>query len=182
VGLDAGIEIRAHRAKGVRTALKHFPGLGSASTNTDFGVADVTATWRDTELAPYRELLGASLVDVVMAAHVVNGQIDPAAPASLSRATVTDLLRRELGWDGVVVTDDLGAVAITEAFGFEDAIGLALNAGNDLLLFANQHDYDPVLATRVIDVVERLVEQGTVAEARIDEAVERVGRLFDAGG
>lgn len=176
---DAAIETRAHRAKGVKTALKHFPGLGSASTNTDFGVADVTLTWRDAELNPYRELLDLGLVDVVMAAHVVNGQIDPSAPASLSRATVTDLLRGQLRWDGVVVTDDLGAAAITKAFGLEDALGLALNAGNDLLLFANQHDYDPGLASRVIDVIERLVGQGTVAEARIDEAVARVSRLFD---
>jgi Beta-glucosidase-related glycosidases len=112
----------------------------------------------------------------------VNGQIDPSAPASLSHATVTDLLRVRLGWDGVVVTDDLGAAAITQAFGFEDAIGLALNAGNDLLLFANQHDYDPGLATKVIDVVERLVGAGRVAEARIDEAGDRVRRLFDAPG
>lgn len=180
VGRDAAIEVGAHREHGVKTALKHFPGLGSASTNTDFGVADVTTTWRDIELDPYRDLLGLGLVDVVMAAHVVNGQIDPAAPASLSRATVTDLLRGQLGWDGVVVTDDLGAAAITEAFGFEDAIGLALNAGNDLLLFANQHKYDADLATRVIDVVQGLVEQGTVAETRIDEAGARVSRLFNA--
>ena len=122
----------------------------------------MTTTWKDVELDPYRDLLGLGLVDVVMAAHVVNGQIDPAAPASLSRATVTDLLRGQLGWDGVVVTDDLGAAAITEAFGFEDAIGLALNAGNDLLLFANQHKYDAGLATRVIDVVQGLVEDGRV--------------------
>lgn len=178
VARDAAIEMTAHRAVGVRTALKHFPGLGSASTNTDFGVADVTATWRDVELDPYRDLLGQGLVDVVMAGHVVNGQIDPSAPASLSRATVTDLLRGQLGWDGVVVTDDLGAAAITEAFGFEDAIGLALNAGNDLLLFANQHDYDPELAARVIDAIEHLVQQGTVAEARIDESLARIARLF----
>jgi beta-N-acetylhexosaminidase len=179
VSRDAAIEVGAHRDRGVKTALKHFPGLGSASINTDFGVADVTATWKDVELDPYRDLLGLGLVDAVMAAHVVNGQIDPAAPASLSRATVTDLLRKKLGWDGVVVTDDLGAAAITQAFGFEDAIGLALNAGDDLLLFANQHAYEADLATRIIDVVEGLVEAGTVAEARIDEAVARVGRLFN---
>jgi beta-N-acetylhexosaminidase len=179
VARDAAIEVAAHRQHGVRTALKHFPGLGSASTNTDFGVADVTATWRDVELNPYRELLERELVDIVMAAHVVNGQIDPSAPASLSHATVTDLLRGQLGWDGVVVTDDMGAAAITKAFGFEDAIGLALNAGNDLLLFANQAGFQADLATRVIDVVEALVAQGTVAEARIDEAFGRVTRQFD---
>ena len=76
VSRDAAIEIAAHRDRGVKTALKHFPGLGSASINTDFGVADVTATWKDVELDPYRDLLGLGLVDAVMAAHVVNGQID----------------------------------------------------------------------------------------------------------
>jgi beta-N-acetylhexosaminidase len=182
VSHDAEIETTAHRDRDIKTALKHFPGLGSATVNTDFGVADVTKTWRDAELDPYRDLLGLGLVDVIMAAHVVNGQIDPSAPASISHRTVTGLLRGELGWDGVVATDDLGAAAIREVFGFNDAIGLALNAGDDLLVFANQHDYDAKLATRVIDVIEGLVGDGTVAEARIDEAVARVATLFDAPG
>ena len=85
VARDAALEIEAHRARGIRTALKHFPGLGSATANTDFGVADVTATWTSVELRPYRDLLGQGLVDVVMAAHLVNGQIDrlrrPRSPA-----------------------------------------------------------------------------------------------------
>lgn len=182
VSRDAEIELEAHRARDVKTALKHFPGLGSATANTDFGVADVTATWRDVELDPYRDLLGLGLVDVVMAAHVVNGQVDPNAPASLSRATVTDLLRTRLGWDGVVITDDLQASAIREAFGFEDAIALAIEAGNDLLLFANQQVFDADLTTSVVDMIEGLVAQGRITEARIDASVERVARLFSAGG
>src|SRR5262245_52956106 len=120
VSRDAEIEVSAHRAHGVRTALKHFPGLGSASVNTDFGVADVTDTWTDRELDPYRDLIGRDLVDLVMAAHVVNGQIDPNAPASLSHPTVTGLLRRQLGFEGPVVTDDMQAAAITQAFGADD--------------------------------------------------------------
>ena len=178
VSRDAEVALEVYRSFGVRTALKHFPGLGSANANTDFGVADVTTTWHDDELDPYRHLLGLGLVDVVMAAHVVNGQIDSTAPASLSKATVTDLLRDTLGWQGLVVTDDLGAVAITEAFGFEDAIALAIEAGDDLLLFANQHDYDPELSTRVIEVIEDLVAAGRVTEARIDESLARRESLF----
>jgi beta-N-acetylhexosaminidase len=181
VSRDAGIELTAHRAQGVRTALKHFPGLGSATANTDFGVADVTTTWTDTELDPYRELLGKGLVDAVMVGHVLNGQIDPDAPASLSRATVTELLRRDLGWNGVVVTDDMQAAAITETFGADDAVTLALEAGCDLLLFANQQVYDPERVLRVIDLVERLVGEGRLTEARIDASVERLGRLFEPG-
>jgi beta-N-acetylhexosaminidase len=182
VSRDAAIEVAAHRAKGVKTALKHFPGLGSATANTDFGVADVTKTWSDVELTPYRKLLDQGLVDLVMAAHVVNGQIDRSAPASLSRATVTGLLRRQLGWDGLVVTDDLQAAAITTAFGFEDSIELAVQAGNDLLLLANQQVYDPDIVRKVVDVVERMVGAGTVAESSIDRSVARVEAAFGPPG
>ena len=178
VARDAEIEVQAHRARGVRTALKHFPGLGSATANTDYGVADVTSTWTDDELLPYRDLLAQDLVDVVMAAHVLNGQLDPNAPASLSPATIDGLLRTDLGWDGVVVTDDMQAAAITDAFGFEESIQLAIEAGNDLLLFANQQVYDDAIVMKVIDLVEGFVRDGTITEARIDASLARVERLF----
>jgi beta-N-acetylhexosaminidase len=178
VSRDAEIEIQAHRARAVKTALKHFPGLGSARANTDFGVADVTATWSQEELDPYRDLLGKGLVDIVMAGHVVNGQVDPSAPASLSRGTVTDLLRSELGWDGAVITDDLQAGAITDAFGAEDAVALALDAGDDLLLFANQQVYDPDIVTWAVDLIEGFVTSGRIDEARIDRSYARVTSLF----
>jgi len=178
VARDAAIEIQAHRTVGVRTTLKHFPGLGSATANTDFGVADVTRTWSQKELDPYRDLLGQGLVDVIMAGHLVNGQVDATAPASLSRGTVTDLLRGELGWDGVVITDDLQAGAITDSFGREDAVALAIDAGNDLLLFANQQVYDPDIATWGIDLIEGFVTSGRIAEARIDTSYQRVTSLF----
>ena len=178
VARDAKIEVQAHRRRGIRTALKHFPGLGSATANTDFGVADVTETWTDAELTPYRDLFATGLADLVMAAHVVNGQIDANAPASLSAATIDGLLRTDLGWDGVVVTDDLQAAAITDAFGFEEAVQLALEAGNDLLLFANQQVYDDDIVGRVVDHVEGLVRAGTITEARIDASLARLERLF----
>ena len=174
----ATVEIDAHRAAGVRTTLKHFPGIGSSTANTDFGVADVTKTWTRTELEPFRRLIAAGKVDVVMAGHVVNGQLDAAHPASLSKAVVTDLLRGELGWDGAVVTDDLQAAAITKAFGRDEAILLALEAGNDLLLFANQQVYDPNLVARVVKVVKAAVASGRIPESRIDEAYARVQAMF----
>ena len=179
---DAAIELEEHRAVRIRTALKHFPGLGSATVNTDFGVADVTDTWTRVELEPYRALLAAGLVDTIMAGHLVNGQLDPNAPASLSRAIVTDLLRGELGWDGVVVTDDMQAAAITETFGADDAVTLAIEAGCDLLVFANQQVYDPERVVKVIDLVERLVGEGRLTEERIDASVARLASLFDRPG
>jgi beta-N-acetylhexosaminidase len=115
-----------------------------------------------------------------MAGHVVNGQLDPDKPASLSKAVVTDLLRGELGWDGVVVTDDLQAAAITKRFGADEAVLLALEAGNDLLLFANQQVYDKTIVERVVGVVAAAVASGRLPEGRIDEAWVRVERRFGA--
>ncbi|HEY7524431.1 MAG TPA: glycoside hydrolase family 3 N-terminal domain-containing protein [Candidatus Limnocylindrales bacterium] len=176
----AGLEVRAHRAHGVLTAPKHFPGLGSASTNTDFGVADVTRTWSDGELEPYRALIAAGEVDVIMVGHVVNGGIDRDVPASLSAATVDGLLRGRLGWAGPVITDDLQAAAITHAFGADDAIGLAIEAGVDLLLFANQQVYDPGIVGHAIDVIEGLVRSGRIAEERIDASFARITALAES--
>jgi beta-N-acetylhexosaminidase len=174
----ATAEIEAHRAAGVRTTLKHFPGIGSATANTDFGVADVTTTWNRTELEPFRRLIAAGTADLVMAGHVVNRQLDPDLPASLSRAVVTDLLRGELGWDGIVITDDLQAAAIDEAFGQDEAILLALEAGNDVLLLANQQAYDPAIVERVVAVVAEAVNSSRLPETRIREAWTRTQRLF----
>ena len=174
----AQIEIEALRAAHVRSTLKHFPGIGSSTANTDFGVADVTASWSPTELEPFRDLISAGSADLVMAGHVVNGQIDKTRPASLSKPTVTGVLRGQLGWTGVVVTDDLQAVAIQKAFGRDDAIVQALEAGNDLLLFANQQVYEKDVVARVVRVVSAAVASGRLSEARIDEAWTRVQATF----
>ncbi len=174
----ATAEIRAHRAAHVLTTLKHFPGIGSSTTNTDFGVADVTKTWTRRELEPFHRLIEAATADVIMAGHVVNHQLDLHRPASLSKAVVTDLLRGELGWTGPVVTDDLQAAAIDKAFGFADAVVLALGAGNDLLLFANQQSYDPKVIGRAIDAVATAVQNKHLSEARVDEAHERVRAML----
>jgi beta-N-acetylhexosaminidase len=174
----ATIEIDAHRTAGVRTTLKHFPGIGSSTTNTDFGVADVTKTWTRTELEPFQRLIASGKADVVMAGHVVNHQLDPKYPASLSSAVVTTLLRGELGWDGVVVTDDLQAAAITQQFGRDEAIVRALNAGNDLLLLANQQAYDARIVDHAVAAVTAAIDSGRLPVARIDEAWSRVEALF----
>ena len=178
----ATAEMEAHRTAGVRTTLKHFPGIGSSTTNTDFGVADVTKTWTRRELEPFQRLIDAGTAELIMAGHVVNGQLDPDHPASLSKAIVSDLLRGEMGWSGPVVTDDLQAAAIDEAFGFDEAVVLSLEAGNDLLLFANQQGYDPKIVARAIDAVVAAVDDGRLPVARIDEAWERVQQFNGGGG
>jgi beta-N-acetylhexosaminidase len=174
VAAMASAEIKGLHAAGVRSAIKHFPGLGSASANTDFAVVDVTKTWTRKELEPYETLIGAQLPDAIMSGNILNRTLDASRPASLSAATVTDLLRVRLGWKGVIVTDDLGAVAITSRFSRAEAVALAIEAGNDLLLFANQATYVPDLAARLIDTIAGFVASGRITETRIDASVARL--------
>jgi beta-N-acetylhexosaminidase len=173
----AAAEILGLHEFGVRAAIKHFPGLGSASANTDFDHADVTDTWIEAELEPYQRLIADGLPDAVMTGHMINDRFDPGVPASLSTATVDGLLRGQLGWDGAVVTDDLGAEAISAAYTQEEAVALALEAGNDLLLFANQAEFVRDLAPTLIETVARLVESGRIPESRLDDAVDRLDLL-----
>jgi beta-N-acetylhexosaminidase len=177
VAAMAAAEIRGLHEHGVRATVKHFPGLGSATANTDFDHVDVTRTWTDVELDPYRALIAAGLPDAVMSGHMVNDTLDPGVPASLSPATIDGLLRGQLGWTGVVVTDDLGAEAIAGSYERDEAIALAIEAGNDLLLFANQTTYVPHLATEVVDSIVGHVTSGRIAEERIDLSIERLDRL-----
>lgn len=174
---NATEEIQAHRAAGVKTSIKHFPGIGSSTGNTDFEVVDVGSTWRQRELEPFQRLIEAGLADSVMAAHVRNRQLDPDHPTSLSPAVVTDLLRKRLGFSGPVVSDDLQAVAITRRYGAAEAVALGLRAGLDLLVFANQQVYEPKVVDQTLDTVVGLVRSGRITEARIDESVARVDTL-----
>jgi beta-N-acetylhexosaminidase len=178
VAAMAEAEIRGLHDAGVRSVVKHFPGLGSAAANTDFAVVDVTTTWTAVELEPYRTLIGAGVLDAVMSGNIVERTLDPdGVPASLSAPMIEGSLRRELGWTGAVVTDDLGAVAITSRFRRADAVARAIGAGNDLLIFANQATYVPDLAARLIDTIAGLVDAGQVTEARIDASIARLDRL-----
>ncbi len=178
VAAMAAEEIRGLHERGVKAAIKHFPGIGSATANTDFDSADVTETWTRAELQPYGTLIGLGLPDLVMSAHVLNGQIDRKLPASLSPATIDGLLRTELGWAGPVITDDLGAVAVTSTHTRSEAIALAIEAGNDILLFANQgHSYIDDLAAQVIDEIVAHIASGRISDARIDVSVARLAAL-----
>lgn len=176
----AGIELDALRAQGVHAAAKHFPGIGSARVNTDFGVADVTKTWSRTELEPYRRLAATNRLDAVMVGHVVNGQIEEGVPASLSRATL-DLLRGDIGFDGPAITDDLQASAITTRYGADEAILMALEAGIDLLLFANQQVYSTGIVAHVVKVVLGAVAHGRITREQIDQKWARRQAMLGLG-
>jgi beta-N-acetylhexosaminidase len=166
--------VRAHRAQGVLTCLKHFPGHGSATGDTHLGLVDVTRTWSERELAPVVDLITAGLCDMVMSAHVFNARLDAERPATLSRAVLTGLLREKLGFQGVITSDDLEMKAIATHYGLEQSVPAAIEAGVDLLCFGNNLGYDPDIARRVSDILMRAVQSGRIPEARIDASCGRI--------
>ncbi|MDN7023826.1 glycoside hydrolase family 3 [Methanoculleus sp. FWC-SCC1] len=177
VAANAGWIIDEHHAEGVMTAIKHFPGHGSALADTHAGFTDVTATWTEEELLPYRTLIDRNLPDMVMTAHVYNANLDPDYPATLSHATVTGILRERLGYDGVVVTDAMDMGAIHDNYDLEESLRLSINAGCDIFLFANNLVYDEAVAEKAVGIVKSLVAEGKISEERIDESCTRILRL-----
>lgn len=168
---------RGLKAQGVLTALKHFPGHGSSRTDSHQGFTDVSATWSEAELAPFAALVRENLADMVMTAHVFNARLDPALPATLSERTITGLLRKRLGFGGVVVTDDLQMRAVAAHHGFKAALRLAVLAGADVLLIGNNLDYDEDVAARALDALMELAAEGDIPAARIRESYARIMRL-----
>jgi beta-N-acetylhexosaminidase len=177
VAAMAQAEIHGLHEFGIRAAIKHFPGLGSAGANSDYDYVDVTKTWTEAELEPFETLIAGGLPDAVMTGHIVNDTLDPGVPASLSVATVDGLLRGRLGWEGAVITDDLGAEAIVSRYTQAEAVALAFEAGNDILLFANQAVYVPDLAAQLVETILGLVTSGRIPELRIDQSIERIDVL-----
>ncbi|MBP5342091.1 MAG: glycoside hydrolase family 3 protein [Bacteroidales bacterium] len=168
---------------------KHFPGHGSATGDTHKGLVDVSDTWKPIELDPYR-VNGEDLHDkipsggwnipgMVMTAHVINRKLDPSGlPASLS-PKITSYLRDTLGYEGVIVTDDLAMGAIVQQYSFEKAIRMAVLAGADLLCLSNNGGtYDVDMVPRAVKVIKQMVEDGTVSEERIRQSAERVRNLL----
>ena len=175
----SNIFINAMHQNGVLTSLKHFPGHGSSLGDTHKGFVDVTKLWnRKKELEPYRELIAQGAIDTIMVAHVFNRKLDSKYPATLSAKTVNGLLRNKLGFDGVVITDDLQMGAITHKYSLKNTLKLAINAGDDLLLFGNQLSVKSMVSTkRLVDTIKQMVQRGEIDISKIEKSNNRLDIL-----
>lgn len=162
---------------GISCCYKHFPGHGSATGDSHEGFVDVTDTFDYKELEPYQSLLATDdSTAMVMTAHVINRQLDPTGmPATLSHPILTGLLREKIGFDGVIISDDLQMHAISQHFSVEDSLRLTINAGADMVIFANQ--LGSISATTVIDIIENLVRSNQIPVSRIEQAYQRIVTL-----
>jgi beta-N-acetylhexosaminidase len=184
--------ISAHRRAGVATAVKHFVGEGAAVNATRRGAAEpieTTGVGEDTAaLAPFAHLIDTGLVDVIVTSHLRHARLEPSgAPLTFSRATVTGLLRQELDFAGVIMSDDLSKGAVTQHFTFAQSCGGALAAGHDMLLIsqntaasddqAPSFDGVPELWPTLLAVATQQVATGERSEGAFADSYARICRL-----
>jgi len=163
--------VGAYRAARVLTAPGHFPGLGSGSEDTRFGPSQVSASLdelRDRDLVPFRAAIRAG-VPAILIGNGLYETDDFVTPATLSRALTTDLLRGELGFEGMAITDDLADPPITALMSIPSAAVRAVQAGADLLYISGPPEEQEAAYDAVLDAVR----SGKIDKRRLAEAVLR---------
>ncbi|MFE9010690.1 glycoside hydrolase family 3 protein [Streptomyces cyaneofuscatus] len=166
-------QVKGYQGAGVAATAKHFPGHGDTNTDSHTGLPVINHTraqWEELDAPPFRAAIRAR-IDSIMTAHIVVPALDPSEdPATLSRPILTGILREELGYDGVVVTDSLGMEGVRTKYGDDRVPVLALLAGVDQLL-------NPPNLSVAWNAVLEAVQGGEISEARVDESILRILRL-----
>lgn len=159
------------------SCLKHFPGHGSADADSHLGFVDVSKSWSESELIPYKKIIDKNLVQVIMTAHLFNEHLDPKYPATLSRNTITKLLREDLGYAGVVVSDDMQMAAITRQYSISEGVIHALAAGVDMFIIGNNIDHDENILATMVDCVIDGINRKIISEELVNSAYNRIQKL-----
>ena len=168
--------IQTLQAEGVAACGKHFPGHGDTSTDSHFELPIVDQSperLQAVELVPFRAGVQAD-VACIMTGHVLVPALDEKRPATLSPIIIDGLLKREMGYRGIVISDDLGMKAISESTGLGEAMVLSLLAGCDAVLLCNQTADEQAMA---LEAVVKAVESGRLPMTRVDDALERQERV-----
>lgn len=185
----------------VASCIKHFPGHGRVGEDSHVGLVDITRTWSEEELLPFRRIIEDGAADSVMTAHLMHLGVDPENPVTFSKIWI-DKLRKEMGFDGVVVTDDLHMGAMIKNYPLKTVVINSLKAGADLLIFSNnplaakatgiRHDEttgvvtsedgswivpDPDLPEKFAQIVQEALDNGELDIDLIDNAVRRISGL-----
>lgn len=168
--------ITAHREANVLTCIKHFPGHGSSRTDSHKRLVDLTKSWKEIELEPYRALKREGLVDTIMVGHLFLPRFsgEGRLPATLAPGAIEGWIRDDLGFDGVVITDDLEMAAVKKHHSLEKTLVMAINSGNDILMFASP---DAGFVPRATKLIADAVEAGDIKKERIEQAYSRIVAL-----
>ena len=163
------------RSHGVITCGKHFPGHGGTlvDSHKELPVDDrTTKTLHARDLVPFARAADYH-ADMLMTAHVLYPSLDPERPATLSPTLIDGLLRATLGFQGVVITDDLDMGAVAQSYSPAESTLLSLKAGVDIPLICNSPDKVFSARQRIVDALQ----SGEISEARIRQSLQRIGRL-----
>lgn len=162
-------------AKGILSTYKHFPGHGSSRKDSHLGLVDITETWHKQEWYPYTRLLAnQQWPSMVMMGHLIHRQLDPLGwPASMS-SKMMQALRDTFAFEGVIVSDDMQMHAISEHYGFEEALFNAINGGANLLIYGNQLASSGVSIVSLVDAVLKAIKTGHIAYRRIESSYEKI--------
>ncbi len=164
------------QAEGIISVVKHFPGHGDTELDSHYDLPVVyhnKSRLSDFELVPFRQAISNG-ANAIMTAHIVYPEIDPDGwPATMSKIILTGILREELNFNGVIITDDLEMAAIRNNFGVNEAAVKSILAGADILLVC----HTPATQIGVYNYLLSAVEEGRISEERIDKSVERIIRL-----
>jgi beta-N-acetylhexosaminidase len=158
---------------GIVGCLKHFPGLGSATIDPHYSLPYMNrslATLNAVDLIPYRTLIREGIVPMVMVTHILNPQLDPKLPTSLSPYVVTDLLRKNLNFQGVIISDTLWMGGISNTYSLSQAAVLAVKAGTDLLLGPRGLNETQTM----LYGLQQAVKTGQLPTSQIDASVTRI--------
>lgn len=173
---ELGIQtMKGIQVENIIPTIKHFPGHGDTSVDSHFALPTVNkslAELEQLELIPFRRAIEAG-ADMVMIAHLSLPKIDPDFPSSLSHEVITELLRNQIGFDGVVITDDLTMEAITDHYDIGHAAVTSVQAGSDIIMVA--HEYENM--EKIFIELQLAVENGELSEDRINESVMRILKL-----
>ncbi|PIE56439.1 MAG: glycoside hydrolase family 3 [Desulfobulbus propionicus] len=171
----ARVCIQAHHEAGVGCCLKHFPGHGSATGDTHLGLVDVSNDWVAEELVPFTTLIRQGYRDAIMTAHVVHSGLDAKhLPATLSPEVVQGLLRDTLGFNGVIISDDLQMQAISSQWGYRQAVQMAVLAGVDLLIVGNNLSPREDAVDEGVAAITELLDSGRLAPERVAASLARI--------
>lgn len=173
----AGIFIDEHNKKSVATCVKHFMGHGSSAKDTHLGFVDVTEIYDEKEKEPFKRLIKKNVVDMVMTAHLFNRNYDNVYPCTFSKKIIGGILRGEMGYDGVVVSDDLQMKAVTDKYGFEESVLLAINAGVDIVLISNNMKYDGNVHIKAINTIYNAVKNKEITCQCINASFNRIMKV-----
>src|SRR5699024_4559979 len=165
-------QVEGYQENGVLSTPKHFPGHGDTSEDSHHGLPAVTydrETLEEVHLPPFQAAIYAG-ADSIMTSHVIIEAIDPELPATLSKDVLTGLLREEMGFDGIIVTDAMSMGAIDEQWGAGEAAVMAVKAGADIIMATGTLEQQKETFT----ALQEAYESGELSEERLDESVERI--------